>query len=110
MKTNYYGDFTLATNLDWIDASNFSLNVLYDDLDVEFKANAEPEVVSMWRQPMNSQTTNFEEFRVLLNGKWMDSVYFDKRMSEEDVRLSLIEHDSYPNGIVVVPGTKRNQS
>lgn len=106
MKTNYYGDFTLDPNLDWVDASNFSLNVLHDDLDVDYEANAIPEVISMWRQPLDSNTTNFKEFRVLRNGQWRDSVYFDHRMTEEEVRLALIEHDNYPTDIIVLPVKK----
>lgn len=105
MKTNYYGDFILDPNMDWVDSTNFHLNVLNEGFDAEYDVESELEVISMWRQPMDD-ASRFTEYRVMRNGKWMDSVYFRDDTDADDVRRSLIEHDSYPADIVVFPVKK----
>lgn len=32
---------------------------------------------------------------------WIDTVYFDKKMTAAEVAVSLINHDGYPTSIVV---------
>ena len=40
-------------------------------------------------------------WKVLLNGRWIDTVWFDSRMAADEVKRSLIEHDGYDPRIVV---------
>jgi hypothetical protein len=42
-------------------------------------------------------------WNVYLNDKFIDSVWFLKSCSEEEIRKSLIEHDGYDSNIKIVP-------
>lgn len=43
------------------------------------------------------------EWKVLLNGVQIDTVFFGNNTSAEEVRQGLIKHDSYPENIRVEP-------
>lgn len=45
-----------------------------------------------------------QAFKVLLNGKEIDKVFYsnEDKVSREDVYKSLVEHDGYKPGIVIV--------
>lgn len=40
-------------------------------------------------------------WNVYLNGRYIDTVYYDKKYDNEDVRMSLINHDGYSHRITV---------
>ena len=42
-----------------------------------------------------------ESWNVYLNGKWIDTVFFSKSYSANDVKFSLVERDGYPGNIQV---------
>ncbi len=48
-----------------------------------------------------AKMSKMSSFDVTLNGKWMDTVFYDSDISAEEVKKSLIEHDGYNPGIVV---------
>jgi hypothetical protein len=41
------------------------------------------------------------KWNVYLDGKYLDSVYFNPNHTADEVRKSLIDHDNFPSGITV---------
>lgn len=108
MSTQYNGEF-LNTASNWTSSNAFIFdtkvksNIEFPKLSIE-----DAEVLSMWRLDMNDiRNSNVHEWRVLRNGQWMDSVYYTKGITEDEVRQGLIEHDGYPSDIIVVPGARK---
>lgn len=48
-------------------------------------------------------------YKVLLAGEKIDTVYFTPDTPESDVRISLIDHDKYDPGIIVVAELMRSE-
>lgn len=110
MDTRYYGDIIINPNMDWISSSNFSTNVLYDDVDIDVELGIPNEVLTMWRIPVDTPyANNFKEWQVMRNGQWMDSVYFDCALDSADVHRVLTEGDSYPTDIIVLPAAAKEE-
>ena len=46
--------------------------------------------------------TRMNEFEIWKNDKLVDAVFYDSRMTTDEVRCDLIEHDGYSSSIIVV--------
>lgn len=81
-----------------------NMATIYQGEFIYYNEEGEEETFSMFRYPMNDiGNGKYKEWQVLRNGQWVDSVYFQSSIDRETVLRSLIEHDGYPNDIVILP-------
>ncbi len=60
--------------------------------------NGKPPTLSEVIQQGKSST---QAWKVILNGRHVNTVFFIREMPADEVRNSLIDHDGYPNNIEV---------
>lgn len=105
-KTYYYGELIVDKGFSWSKNTEFELDPLeLFNLIGDFALPpviSDLEILSTWRRPMIDDGTRSQEWQVLREGKWMDSVYFSPDTDAEYVRESLINQDNYPGDIVVL--------
>ena len=104
-ETTYNGEFLIdMNNPHWTANSSFSLDINEKVLESEEAAQEDNDYnkLQMITPAGYMKDINATEWQVFRNGKWMDTVYFQPGMTSDDVRQSLVEHDSYPADICLL--------